>query len=62
MEHTLDRIHETIDHLVLKLNAPRQENIVEEIEVIRTSNFECCMLGVCFRVEFLQGRMAETGR
>jgi len=45
MEHTLNRIHETIDHLALKLNALRQENIVEEIEVIRTRNFKCCTLG-----------------
>jgi len=37
MEHALDRLNETIDHLALKRNALRQEKIVEEIEVILSS-------------------------
>ena len=37
MEHALDRLDETIAHLALKRNALRQEKIVEEIEVILSS-------------------------
>ncbi|MGD9786972.1 MAG: F0F1 ATP synthase subunit gamma [Sulfuricellaceae bacterium] len=37
MEHALDRLNETIDHLALRRNALRQEKIVEEIEVILSS-------------------------
>ena len=37
MEHALDRLDETIDRLALKRNALRQEKIVEEIEVILSS-------------------------
>lgn len=37
MEQALDRLDETIDHLALKRNALRQEKIVEEIEVILSS-------------------------
>ena len=34
MEHALDRLDETVGHLALERNALRQEKIVEEIEVI----------------------------
>ena len=37
MEQALDRLDETIDRLALKRNALRQEKIVEEIEVILSS-------------------------
>ena len=37
MEQALDRLGETIDRLALKRNALRQEKIVEEIEVILSS-------------------------
>lgn len=37
MEHALDRLDETLAHLALKRNALRQEKIVEEIEVILSS-------------------------
>jgi len=37
MEHALDRLDETIGRLALKRNALRQEKIVEEIEVILSS-------------------------
>ena len=37
MEHALDRLDETLAHLVAKRNALRQEKIVEEIEVILSS-------------------------
>jgi len=37
MEHALDRLDETLSHLVVKRNALRQEKIVEEIEVILSS-------------------------
>ncbi|BAN36865.1 putative ATP synthase F1, gamma subunit (plasmid) [Sulfuricella denitrificans skB26] len=37
MEHALDRLDETIASLALKRNALRQEKIVEEIEVILSS-------------------------
>jgi F-type H+-transporting ATPase subunit gamma len=37
MENALDRLDETIAHLALKRNALRQEKIVEEIEVILSS-------------------------
>lgn len=37
MEHALDRLDETIARLALKRNALRQEKIVEEIEVILSS-------------------------
>jgi F-type H+-transporting ATPase subunit gamma len=37
MEHALDRLDETVAHLALKRNALRQEKIVEEIEVILSS-------------------------
>ena len=37
MEHALDRLDETIARLALKRNALRQERIVEEIEVILSS-------------------------
>jgi F-type H+-transporting ATPase subunit gamma len=37
MEHALDRLDETIAHLALKRNALRQEKIVEEIEIILSS-------------------------
>jgi F-type H+-transporting ATPase subunit gamma len=37
MEHALDRLGETVAHLTLKRNALRQEKIVEEIEVILSS-------------------------
>jgi F-type H+-transporting ATPase subunit gamma len=37
MEHALDRLDETVANLALKRNALRQENIVEEIEVILSS-------------------------
>jgi F-type H+-transporting ATPase subunit gamma len=37
MEQALDRLDETIDRLALKRNALRQEQIVEEIEVILSS-------------------------
>ena len=37
MEHALDRLDETLVHLVIKRNALRQEKIVEEIEVILSS-------------------------
>ena len=37
MEHALDRLDESVAHLALKRNALRQEKIVEEIEVILSS-------------------------
>ncbi|MEJ1959703.1 MAG: FoF1 ATP synthase subunit gamma [Nitrosomonadales bacterium] len=37
MENALDRLNETIAHLALKRNALRQEKIIEEIEVILSS-------------------------
>ena len=37
MEHALDRLDETVSDLALKRNALRQEKIVEEIEVILSS-------------------------
>lgn len=37
MEHALDRLDETLAHLLIKRNALRQEKIVEEIEVILSS-------------------------
>lgn len=37
MEHALDRLDETLGHLAIKRNALRQEKIVEEIEVILSS-------------------------
>jgi len=37
MEHALDRLDETVAHLALERNALRQEKIVEEIEVILSS-------------------------
>ncbi|MGZ8198217.1 MAG: F0F1 ATP synthase subunit gamma [Burkholderiales bacterium] len=37
MEHALDRLDETVARLALKRNALRQEKIVEEIEVILSS-------------------------
>ena len=37
MEHALDRLNETVARLALKRNALRQEKIVEEIEVILSS-------------------------
>jgi len=37
MEHALDRLGETLSRLALKRNALRQEKIVEEIEVILSS-------------------------
>jgi len=37
MEHALDRLDETVGELALKRNALRQEKIVEEIEVILSS-------------------------
>jgi F-type H+-transporting ATPase subunit gamma len=37
MEHALDRLDETVSRLALKRNALRQEKIVEEIEVILSS-------------------------
>ena len=37
MEHALDRLDETVSHLALERNALRQEKIVEEIEVILSS-------------------------
>ena len=37
MEHALDRLDETLAHLATKRNALRQEKIVEEIEVILSS-------------------------
>jgi F0F1-type ATP synthase gamma subunit len=37
MEQALDRLDEAIDRLALKRNALRQEKIVEEIEVILSS-------------------------
>jgi len=37
MEHALDRLDETVDALALERNALRQEKIVEEIEIILSS-------------------------
>jgi F-type H+-transporting ATPase subunit gamma len=37
MEHALHRLDETIARLAIKRNALRQEEIVEEIEVILSS-------------------------
>ena len=37
MEHALDRLDQTLQHLVLRRNALRQERIVEEIEVMLSS-------------------------
>jgi len=37
MEHAFDRLDETVAHLALERNALRQEKIVEEIEVILSS-------------------------
>ena len=37
MEHALDRLDETVARLALKRNSLRQEKIVEEIEVILSS-------------------------
>lgn len=37
MEHALDRLDETLAHMAIKRNALRQEKVVEEIEVILSS-------------------------
>ena len=37
MEHAIDRLDQTLAQLALKRNALRQEKIVEEIEVILSS-------------------------